>query len=357
MGLLKEPLGGDLKADFGTGGGRCELDLSQFYYWRSCAPSPRLTRRSASPWSSATTRYTNLPAHEQLQKAVNDARAVGAALGQVGFEVISGYNLGRDALVDKLDESIRGLDPGDTAFFFFSGHGVALDGVNYILPADMPDIAAGQETRLKGKALGEPYVIAEMMGRGVRVTVVVLDACRTNPFGRPGGKGVGVGKGLAAPPQVEGIFSFYAASSGQEALDRLSDGDPNPNSVFTRVLAPALTRAGVDLATLAIEVPEEVARIARTAGSIQRPAYYDETTGGRIYLNGTPAAVEQPVQPASPAVTDAERIWGIIQNTTNIAVLDDFIRQYGNVPIYGPLARAAEGSSVCVAGERRRSPR
>jgi uncharacterized caspase-like protein len=74
-------------------------------------------------------RYANLAVHEQLQRAVNDARAVGDALKSIGFEVISGENLGRSALVGKLDELIQRLAPGDTAFFFFSGHGVALDGV------------------------------------------------------------------------------------------------------------------------------------------------------------------------------------------------------------------------------------
>jgi hypothetical protein len=282
-------------------------------------------------------RYANLGVHEQLQKAVNDARAVGSALRGIGFDVIAGENLGRGALVDKLDELVQRLGPGDTAFFFFSGHGVAVDGINYILPADVPDIAPGQETRLKGAALGEPYIISELTGRGVRVAIVVLDACRNNPFGRPGGKGVGAAKGLQPPPQVSGVFSLYAAANGQTALDRLADGDPDPNSVFSRVLVPALRRPGLDLATLAIEVREEVAKVAERAGYTQRPAYYGEPIGGRVYLNGEPPGAGQ------PAVSDAERAaqtWTHIQNTTSLAVLDEFIRQYSNTPVYGALARA-----------------
>ncbi len=287
-------------------------------------------------------RYANLPAHEQLQKAVSDARAVGGVLKQIGFEVIAGENLDRRALLGKLDDFVQRLVPGDTAFFFFSGHGVALDGVNYILPTDVPNIVSGQETRLKGEALGEQYIISELTGHGVRVTVLVLDACRTNPFGRSGGRGVGVAKGLAPPPQVQGVFSLYAASSGQEALDRLHDGDPNPNSVFSRVLVPALVKPGLDLATLALEVREEVARIAQTAGYVQRPAYYDETIGGRVYLAGTPPAGGQPTREPSrePSVSEAAQAWGIIQNTTSLAVLDDFIRQFGNAPVYGSMAQA-----------------
>jgi uncharacterized caspase-like protein len=82
-------------------------------------------------------RYANLPADQQLLKAVNDSRAVGDALGKLGFEVIRGQNLGRQALVDKFDEMTRKISPGDVAFFFFAGHGVAIGGGNYILPADV----------------------------------------------------------------------------------------------------------------------------------------------------------------------------------------------------------------------------
>jgi uncharacterized caspase-like protein len=139
-------------------------------------------------------RYASLPASEQLQKAANDARSVGGALQQIGFEVILGENLDRRALGGKLNEFVQRLTPGDTAFFFFSGHGVALEGVNYILPAGVQDIAAGQETSLKAEALSEQYIVSEITGRGVRVAVVVLHACRTNPFSRPGGKGIGVTK-------------------------------------------------------------------------------------------------------------------------------------------------------------------
>jgi hypothetical protein len=287
-------------------------------------------------------RYANLPANEQLQKAANDARAVGKALEQIGFEVMSGENLGRLALVDKLDAFARQLSQGDTAFFFFSGHGVAIGGANYILPADVPEVEADQETRLARVALSELDIVSDLQARGVRVAVVVLDACRTNPFPRSGSKGVGGERGLAPPPQVKGVFSLYAASSGQAARDHLSDDDRNPNSVFTRVLVPELMKPGLDLTALAFDVREEVARVAKNAGYVQEPSYYDGTIGGRVYLAGVPPAERQPAKQPSrePPVVDAGQAWSIIQNTTSLAVLDDFIRQFGNAPVYGSMARA-----------------
>jgi hypothetical protein len=73
-------------------------------------------------------RYANLSDQEQLRKAVNDARAVGSALKQIGFDVISGENLGRQAMIDKLGDTAQRLSAGDTMFFFFAGHGVTVDG-------------------------------------------------------------------------------------------------------------------------------------------------------------------------------------------------------------------------------------
>jgi formylglycine-generating enzyme required for sulfatase activity len=287
-------------------------------------------------------RYASLPASGQLQKAVNDARAVGAALTQIGFDVVTGENLGRQALIDRLDEVTRRLAPGDTAFFFFSGHGVAIDGVNYILPADVPDVGDGQGTRLKGAAIAEDAITAELVQAGARVAVVVLDACRNNPFARSGmTKGVGGEKGLAPHEPPGGVFTFYAAGRGETALDRLTDSDPDRNSVFTRALLPALTRPGLDLPAMAVEVRERVTRLARSVNHDQRPAYYDGTSGGRIFLAGVaagPGTAGIPPAPG-PQPLDVAEAWKAVQGTTSVAVVDEFIREFGNVPVYGALAR------------------
>ena len=287
-------------------------------------------------------RYANLAEREQLRKAVNDARAVGAALGRIGFEVIPGENLGRQALIDKLDAAAQKLGPGDTVFFFFSGHGVAVDGANYILPADVPEIGAGQVTRLTGAAVSEDYITAELLRSGARIAVVVLDACRDNPFARPGTKGVGGEKGLQPHDPPSGVFSFYAANRGEAALDRLSDGDRDPNSVFTRALVPALTRPGLDLPALAVEVREEVTRLARTVRHEQHPAYYDGTSGGRVFLAGLPrdgagqagaggaALLGGMAAPAGPAADEVA--WSFVKDSRDADLVRRFIAQYPASP-------------------------
>lgn len=248
-------------------------------------------------------RYRNLAAGEQLAKAVNDARAVGGALRQLGFDVVSGENLDRQALLARIDETARRLTPGDTVFFFFSGHGIAVDGFNYILPTDIP--AGSGPVSLTGAAIKEEDLTAAFQRAGARVTVVVLDACRNNPFANSGTKGIGGEKGLAPHEPPSGVFSLYAASRGESALDRLYDGDRDPNSVFTRVLVPRLTRSDLDLPALAREVREEVTRVARSVNHEQRPAYYDETSGDRIFL-----AAVSPVTDPDPNLNLGKLLFG-----------------------------------------------
>ena len=298
--------------------------------------------------------YPNLPADQQLRKAVNDARAIGLTLGRLGFEVISGENLGRQAIVDKLDELTARLAPGDTAFFFFAGHGVTIAGGNYLLPSDVPNIGSGQETRLARAALGESDIVADLQGRGVRVAVVVLDACRNNPFRRPGVRSVGAERGLSRIDPVRGVFTLYSAGIGQTALDRLGDNDPDPNSVFTRVLVPALAKPGLHLGDLAFEVREEVARLARTIGHDQRPASYDETLGGRIYLAGQVNPSVSGPPPAGPRIQPLaadEVFWLTIKDSRISVLFEEFLKGFPASPHAAEAAaklKELKGNQVAV---------
>jgi formylglycine-generating enzyme required for sulfatase activity len=237
---------------------------------------------------------------------------------------------------------IRLVGPGDTAFFYFSGYGMTFYGDNYVLPADAPDIAPGEEARLKDAALRETYIDSALTGRGVRAVVVVLDACHTNPFARSG-KGVDGESMRAPPPRVKGVFSLYA-TSGYPSRDQLYDGDPDPNSLFVRVLVPLLKKSELEVGTLAREVSEEVERLAQAASFAQRPAYYayhgltlDKRE--RVYLVGPPLPPGGSSMFIPPAASAAASVWSEVKGTTSIAVLDIFIGRFGNVPVYGPLAR------------------
>jgi hypothetical protein len=246
--------------------------------------------------------YPNLPADRQLKKAANDATTIADALRSLGFEIVLGTNLGRQGMIDRLADFTAQLEPGDTAAVFYAGHGVAIAGVNYLVPSDVPAVVEGAEARVRGASIAEPDVIAELQAKSVRVAFVVIDACRDNPFPRAAGRSIGNTRGLADAKPARGIFTLYSAGIGQTALDQLSSNDTAHNSVFTRIFVEQLKRPELHLGDLAVEVRERVAALALTASDgggqpaphEQTPAYYDQTLGGRIYL-WAPLSSERPV--------------------------------------------------------------
>ncbi len=251
-------------------------------------------------------RYTNLGADKQLNKAINDARAVGDALQKIGFKVIRGENLDRQGMVDRVFTFTQQIKQGDIAVLFYAGHGVAISGGNYLLPSDVRPAAPGEESRVRNMAIGEADIVADIQDKKARVAVLLLDACRDNPFRQPGLlRSAGNDAGLTRGREGEGVFAVYSAGFGQSALDSLGPNDRSENSVFTRVLVPALGRADAHLGDIVVDMREEVAKLASTVNHQQFPAYYDQTRGGRVYLapRGSPApavASPAPVVAAPP---------------------------------------------------------
>ena len=240
-----------------------------------------------------------------LKKAVNDARSIAQTIETIGFQVTLGENLTRRQFIEKFSTFENRIQPGDTAFLFYSGHGVELDGANYLVPVDAPKVAADQQSLLKDESISTDNMIQRLKARGSRAQIVVLDACRENPFRQSNGRFIGGSRGLAPTQAPGGVFVIYSAGVGEVALDRLSDNDTNPNSVFTRSFLPLLTDPSQSLVTVAKETRTRVKALATTIGMTQSPAYYDEIDG-EIFLaktsTGTPAlpAIPAIIQPALP---------------------------------------------------------
>jgi len=123
-------------------------------------------------------------------------------------------------------------------------------------------------------------IVDRLQERGAKVSMLVLDACRENPFKKPGTRGVGATRGLAQMATTpEGVFVLYSAGVGQTALDRISDTDTNPNSVFTRTFAHVLATPGMSVQEMAKTTQAEVRKLAATVNHPQMPAYYDQILG------------------------------------------------------------------------------
>jgi hypothetical protein len=236
--------------------------------------------------------YQNLPV---LNTAVNDARGLADVLRKLNFSVVIAENQSRRALSEALLVFDKAIEPGDIALFFFAGHGFEIHGENFLVPTDTPAVGEGQEEFLRDAAYPANRIIERLQARGAGTTILVLDACRDNPFERSGGRGLAGSGGLAPMTPAEGVFILFSAGAKQMALDRLSGRDPDPNSVFSRNLIHQLQEPGLTLVQIAKRTQIDVRQMAATVGREQTPAYYDQIVG-EIVLNGAAPVVPPPVQ-------------------------------------------------------------
>lgn len=283
--------------------------------------------------------YSHVP---QLQKAVNDARSVAAAVSRAGFETVLLTDVDQLDLVQGVTNFAGRLRPGDEALFFFAGHGVEISGQNYLLPADVPGVSVGQELVLTSRALEVGTLVEQVQMRGARVTMLILDACRDNPFQRRDGRGIGAARGLAKVDAPEGSFILFSAGTGQAALDRLSDGDPEPNSVFTRSLLPYFAQPGLEVQELSRRVRSDVRKLALTVQHEQFPAIYDQLDGGFVLVPGgvTVSSAPDPSPPLrSHDPCDAAREdWPLVSDGKSPTALKVFAENHADCPVLAAMA-------------------
>lgn len=246
---------------------------------------------------------------EALKRAVSDAWTVGDALEANGYEVTRQANLRRRDFSVVLNEFVKTLQEGDEAAFFFAGHGVAIGGENFLLPTDIPNQGPEGETLIKSEAFSLSDVLGAMRSRKVRLSLLIIDACRNNPFKQDGRRTLGASRGLRPVQAPEGTFIMFSAGVDQQALDSLGPDDEHKNSVFVRKLVPLITTPGLALPQVARQVRREVNALSAQISHKQTPAYYDEVLGD-VYLAGPgkpnasqklAALPKQEVVPAKPA--------------------------------------------------------
>ncbi len=211
--------------------------------------------------------YSNL---STLKNAVNDSRDIANALKDVGFDVIELTNVSRSEMLSGLKRFTNKLSSnGGVGMVFYSGHGIETGGVNYLVPIDA-NIEDKYDIRNSSLSLDE--VLSRLESAGNRLNIVVLDACRNDPFtNRSVAKRViGENRGLVQPPEAKGIYIAYSASAGKTA----SDGTGG-NGTFTKHLLKNI-KSGLPLND--VFKFTRVAVQKETAGE-QTPASYDMTVG------------------------------------------------------------------------------
>jgi len=161
------------------------------------------------------------------------------------------------------------------------------------------DIEANSESEVEKTAYELLALTDKISEAKPAFSLVMVDACRDNPL-KSKGRNIGNARGLSAIEPPKGQMVVYSASRGQQALDRLSDKDPNPNGVFTREFITQMKKPGVRIEDIMRSVQDSVETLAKSVSHEQRPAVYNEARGNFYFFGpATLQVVANPVQVAS----------------------------------------------------------
>ena len=291
-----------------------------------------------------------------LRNAVNDARAVASALEGVGFAVERVENTTEEGLETALAAFAGSLQSEDEALFYFAGHGMEVDGQNYLIPTDF-DFDPENEEGVRFDAVNAADV-QEMLQRA-RVAILVFDACRDNPY-----RGFRNTGGGLAPMEARGTLIAYAAGAGEVAADAAPGAE---NGLFTSRFVEALDEPGLTASELFRRVRREV---FAASNEDQWPAVYDDLLSDFVFrpADGEPGgdgAGLAEVAPAGAEVasggSDADRVaheqetvfWESIRDSRDAADFEAYKRRFpGGVYVeladnrLAALAAAAEAPTL-----------
>ncbi|MGP0091839.1 MAG: SUMF1/EgtB/PvdO family nonheme iron enzyme, partial [Xanthobacteraceae bacterium] len=283
---------------------------------------------------------------DKLANPVTDARRLKDTLDKLHFEVVFGENLDKRSLERTIARFADAVQEADVALVFFAGHGATFGDTPYVVPVDaqfssLPEVPY--------ELVPVETLIGELRrAKGLRIAI--LDACRDNAaereLKRTAARGGEISRGLARVKNPEGLILAYAT----QYLSTAADGDPSGDSPFTTALLNNIVTPGLDVKDLFFKVGREV--IETTKGG-QRPevsvSFYDAYSLVPASSVGPPPA--STLTTTAPSITrEAERAWPLVKDTTNQAILEEYIKRYGET-FYAALARARLDELKTAAGK------
>jgi uncharacterized protein YgiM (DUF1202 family) len=274
---------------------------------------------------------------QSLRNPVNDAKAMAASLRRLGFEVIERTNAGKKAMEDAALAFGEKLKAGGVGLFYYAGHGVQTRGHNYLVPVDA---AITSEASVRVQAFDVGLVLDLMNDARNRANVVILDACRNNPF-----RGVmrGASPGLAAIDAARGTLIAYSTAPGAVS----ADGD-DANSPYTAALVKQLAEPGMKAEEMFKRVRGRVVEVTKGA---QTPWESSSLTGDLILnlnITVTPPASAATTGGASSRDAVDVAFWQSIANSKDPQDYRDYLAQFPN-GTFAALARRRAGS---LAGQQ-----
>jgi hypothetical protein len=233
----------------------------------------------------------------RLDNPRNDATLMAETLSGLGFILIGGraqLDLDKAALDTDVQNFGRQIQGADVALFYYAGHGVQVNGANYLVPVGANPT---READVDFQMVDINLVLRQMQGSGTKLNMVILDACRNNPFGARGLRSAD--GGLAQMRAPEGTLISYATQPGSVAQDG-GDG----HSPYTKALATTIKQTGLDIFQTFNQVGLAVKR--ETGGS-QQPWVSSSPIDGTFYFVAPAAAGPKVATAPQPQSDDTMR--------------------------------------------------
>jgi uncharacterized caspase-like protein len=255
-----------------------------------------------------------------LANPLNDAADLAAKLRDIGFEVIEGRDLGKRDLERKIGEFSDALEGAGTGLFFYAGHGLQVDGRNYIVPVDARlDMPA--KLRLEAVPMDDVIDIIEQQAR---TSIVFLDACRNNPFVRSLSRSATTRSasalaGLAQFDSTRGSFIAFSTAPGAVAMD-----GTGRNSPFASALLKHIAEPGQSINDMMIEVRRDV--IAETH-DFQRPWEQGSLIERFEFVPAAGVAAAAPRPAVTPPAESAPQIATLERSVGDAASIESFLRE------------------------------
>jgi uncharacterized caspase-like protein len=270
--------------------------------------------------------YRTLP----LSNPLNDARAVADTLNRLGFKVISVQDASQKRMFDAVREFGDALH-GGVGLFYYAGHGVQVKGRNYLIPVDAQ---IEREDEVPYKAFDVGLVLEKMEAAKNPLNVVILDACRNNPFAR-GSRSASTG--LAQIDAPAGSIVAFATAPGAEAAD-----GAGANGLYTSYLLQHMTTPG-----LKVEEVFKRTRVAVKQGSSGRQIPWESTSLEGDFYFVPPAAGSVP-EPAGSAAVENE-LWSVISRSNSPSAYLAYLEKYPDGRYAGEARAKARTATVADA--------
>jgi hypothetical protein len=265
-----------------------------------------------------------------LLNPVNDARAMAHALRNLGFEVLYGENLPQNDMKRNIRVFGEKIRTGGVGLFYYAGHGIQIRGINYLIPVAAM-ITKEEEVEYESVDIG--LVLAQMEAARNQLNIVILDACRNNPFARSFRSAQ---KGLASIDAPSGTLLAYATAPGSVASDGAGE-----NGLYTQEILKNMRLPGVSIEQVFKQV--RIGVQDKTQG--KQVPWESSSLVGDFYFSGV-GSVSVTVNKVDPKIDPAASelsYWETIKNSTDAEDFKSYLAKYPNGQ-FADLARRRAGA-------------